>query len=156
MDADHRTLSDLRKTSSDQEEPMPVAFLNPEGLHTNPAYSQTVSVSGPAKTVYIGGQNAVDAAGNVGGQGDLGAQVAQILYNLELALAGAGARPQHVVKWTIYVVQGQDVRVGLSSFQSVWGNPANPPIITVLFVAGLANPDFLAELEAIAIIPEEA
>ena len=135
---------------------MAIQFLNPEGLHTNPAYSQAVSVSGPAKTIYIGGQNAVDAAGNIVGRGDLAAQIEQILHNLELALAAAGAQPQHVVKWTIYAVQGQDVRVGLSAFQRVWGTPPHPPIITVLFVAGLANPDFLAELEAVAIIPEAA
>lgn len=134
---------------------MSVTFLNPEGLHSNPAYSQAVSVSRPAKTVYVGGQNAVDEGGNVIGKGNLAAQVEQILHNLELALKGAGAEPQHVIKWTIYVKQGEDVRTGFSAFERVWGKPESPPIITVLFVSGLANPDFLAELEAIAIVPEE-
>ncbi len=134
---------------------MSIEFLNPEGLHTNPAYSQTVSVSGAVKTVYIGGQNAVDERGNVVGKGDLAAQTEQMFRNLGLALKGAGAGLEHVVKWTIYVKQGEDVRTGFSVFQKVWGERPNPPIITVLFVAGLANPDFLAELEAIAIIPEE-
>lgn len=135
---------------------MSVDFLNPEGMHRNPAYSQAVSVSGPAKTVYIGGQNAVDAAGNIVGKGDLAAQVAQVLRNLELALAGAGAKPQHVVKWTLYIVQGQDVREGFAAFQKAWGAPKNPPIITGVFVAGLMNPDFLLELSAVAIVPQEA
>lgn len=134
---------------------MSVEFLNPEGLHSNPAFSQVVSVSGPARTVYVGGQNAVDAEGNIVGKGDLAAQVEQILRNLELALKGAGAAPRHVVKWTIYAVQGQDVRTGLSAFRRAWGEPKEPPIITVLFVSGLANPDFLAELEAVAVVPEE-
>jgi enamine deaminase RidA (YjgF/YER057c/UK114 family) len=36
----------------------------------------------------------------------------------------------------------------------VWGNRPNPPLITMLFVAGLAHPDFLAELDAIAVVPK--
>lgn len=131
-----------------------VQYLNPVGLHQNPAFTQVVSVSGAVKTVYVGGQNALDANGEVVGKGDLAAQTEQIFHNLELALRGAGARLEHIVKWTIYVVQGQDVRSGFGVFGRVWGERANPPAITVLVVAGLANPAFLAELEAVAIIPE--
>lgn len=50
-----------------------VEHLNPAGLHKNPAYSQAVVVSGNATTINVGGQNAVDAAGNIVGKGDLGA-----------------------------------------------------------------------------------
>lgn len=131
-----------------------VQYLNPEGLHQNPAFSQVVSVSGAVKTIYVGGQNALDANGEVVGKGDLTAQTKQIFRNLEIALRGAGAGLEHVVKWTIYVVQGQDVRSGFGVFGRVWGERPNPPAITVLVVAGLANPAFLAELEAVAIIPE--
>lgn len=135
---------------------MGAQFLNPTGMHTNPAYSQVVSVSGPARTVYVGGQNAVDAEGNIVGKGDLAAQVEQVLNNLKLALAGAGAEPQHVVKWTLYIVQGQDVREGFAAFQKAWGEPKNPPLITGVFVTGLTNPDFLIELSAVAIVSEAA
>jgi len=48
-----------------------IEHLNPEGLHKNPAYSQAVAVAGPVKTVYVGGQNAVDSEGNLVGKGDL-------------------------------------------------------------------------------------
>lgn len=132
-----------------------VQYLNPEGLHQNPAFTQVVSVSGTVKTVYVGGQDALNANGEVVGKGDLAAQTEQIFHNLELALRGAGARLEHVVKWTIYVVQGQDIRSGFGVFQQVWGERPNPPALTVLVVAGLANPEFLAELEAVAIVPEE-
>lgn len=134
---------------------MSVEFSNPEGMHTNPAFSPAVSVSGAVRTVYVGGQNAVDADGNVVGKGDLVVQTEQIYRNLEAALKSAGAEPQHIVKWSIYVVQGQDIRPAFGVFQRVWGERPNPPVITVLFVAGLANPNFLAELEAVAIVPEE-
>jgi enamine deaminase RidA (YjgF/YER057c/UK114 family) len=131
-----------------------VKYINPEGLPKNPAFTNVVTVTGPAKTIYIGGQDAVDASGAIVGKGDLKAQTEQILKNIQAALAASGARPEHVVKWNIYVLQGQSVQEGYAAFQSVWGNPPNPPVITVVFVAGLGHPDFLAEIDAIAVVPE--
>ena len=67
-----------------------VERLNPEGLHKNPAYSQAVIPMGNVKTVYVGGQNAVDAFGNVVGSGDIGVQAEQIFENLQTTLAAGG------------------------------------------------------------------
>ena len=131
-----------------------VQYLNPDSLHKNPAFTNVVVVSGPVKTIYIGGQDAVDASGNIIGKGDLKAQTEQILKNIQAALAAGGAQPEHVVKWNIYVVQGQSLQEGFAAFQSVWGNRPNPPAISGMFVAGLAHPDFLAEMDAIAVVPE--
>jgi enamine deaminase RidA (YjgF/YER057c/UK114 family) len=131
-----------------------VKYINPEGLHKNPAFTNVVTVTGPAKTIYIGGQDAVDASGTIVGKGDLKAQTEQILKNIKAALAASGAQPEHVVKWNIYVLQGQSVQEGYAAFQSVWGNPPNPPVITVVFVAALGHPDFLAEIDAIAVVPQ--
>lgn len=130
-----------------------VEFINPEGLHKNPAFSNVVVVSGSAKTIYIGGQDAVDESGNILGKGDIAAQTKQALHNLQLALAAAGAGPEHVIKWNLYVVQGQDLQAGFAAFQEAWGEQQNPPLITFAFVAGLAHPDFLIEIDAIAVIP---
>lgn len=132
-----------------------VQNLNPAGLHKNPAYSQAVVVSGTTRTIYVGGQNAVDAAANIVGKGDLRVQTEQALRNLETALAAGGAGLEHVVKWNIYVVHGQSVQAGLEAFQKVWGQRSNPPAISVLFVAALAHPDFLVEIDAVAVIPEQ-
>jgi len=60
---------------------------------------------------------------------------------------------EHIVKWNIYVLQGQSLQEGFEVFQHVWGNRPNPPAISVMFVAGLAHPDFLAEMDAIAVVP---
>ncbi len=133
---------------------MPVQYLNPDGLNKNPAFSNVVVVTGNAKTIYIGGQDAVDESGNIVGKGDLKQQADRVFHNLQVALAAAGAELHHVVKWNIYVVQGQPLHVGFEAFQRVWGNRPNPPAITVAVVASLANPDFLVELDAIAVIPE--
>jgi enamine deaminase RidA (YjgF/YER057c/UK114 family) len=131
-----------------------VKYLNPDGLPKNPAFTNVVTVTGPAKTIYVGGQDAVDASGAIIGKGNLRIQTEQILKNILAALAAAGAGPEHVVKWNIYVLQGQSVQEGFEAFQHVWGNRPNPPVISVVFVAGLGNPDFLAEIDAIAVVPE--
>jgi enamine deaminase RidA (YjgF/YER057c/UK114 family) len=131
-----------------------VQYLNPDGLHRHPAYSQMVVVTGPVKTIYIGGQNAVNVEGEVVGKGDLTAQTRQILKNIQVCLAAAGAGFEHIIKWTILVVPGQSFQEGYVAFQEFVGDELNPPAITGAVVAGLAHPDFLAEIEAIAIVPE--
>jgi enamine deaminase RidA (YjgF/YER057c/UK114 family) len=114
-----------------------------------------IAVSGPAKTIYVGGQDAVDAAGNIVGKGDIQEQAVQALENVQKALAAAGAGLEHVVKWNIYIVQGQPLGPGFAAFQRVWGQRPNPPTITGMFVAGLAHPDFLVEIDAVAVLPIE-
>ena len=131
-----------------------VKYINPDGLSKNPAFTNVVTITGPVKTIYIGGQDAVDASGAIVGKGDLKVQTEQILKNIQIALAAGGAQLEHVIKWNIYVVQGQSLQEGFAAFQSVSGNQTNPPAITVAFVAGLAHPDFLVEMDAIAVIPE--
>lgn len=130
-----------------------VQYLNPDHLPKNRAFTQVVSVSGAVKTIYVGGQDAVDEQGNIVGKGDIGAQAQQVLANLQTALAAAGAGLEHVVKWNVYIVQGQSLQQGFAAFQRVWGDRPNPPAITGMFVAGLAHPDFLVEMDAIAVVP---
>ena len=130
-----------------------VEHLNPEGLPQNPAFTNVVVVTGPVRTIYIGGQDAVDATGQIVGAGDIGAQAAQVFANIQTALEAAGAGLEHVIKWTILVVQGQPLEPGFAEFQRVWGEHPNPPAITAAFVSALARPEFLVEIEAIAVVP---
>ena len=131
-----------------------VQHINPDSLSKNPAFTQVVSVTGPAKTIYIGGQDAVDSFGAIIGKGDIKAQVEQVFKNIQTALQAGGAGLEHIVKWNIYIVQGQPLRPAFEVSQQVWGRRPNPPAITVMFVAGLANPDFLVEMDATAVVPE--
>ena len=130
-----------------------VEYLNPEGLHKNPAFSQVAVASGNVKTVYVGGQNAVDAAGQLVAKGDLRQQTAKAIANVETALNAAGAKLEHVVKWNVHIVQGQPLLEGAKVFQQAWGTRPNPPTVSVLVVAGLANPEFLVEIDAVAVVP---
>jgi enamine deaminase RidA (YjgF/YER057c/UK114 family) len=131
-----------------------VQHINPDTLSKNPAFTNVIVVTGNVKTVYIGGQDAVDASGVIVGEGDIKRQIEQVLNNLQAALKAGGAEPEHIVKWNIYIVQGQSLQAGFEAFQRVWGRRPNPPAITVMFVAGLANPKFLVEMDAIAVVPE--
>ena len=131
-----------------------VQHINPDGMSKNPAFTNVIVVSGSVKTVYIGGQDAVDATGAIVGKGDIAKQTEQVLKNLQTALSAVGAGLEHIIKWNVYIVQGQSLRAGFAAFQAAWGNRPNPPAISGMFVAGLANPDFLVEMDAIAVIPE--
>ena len=147
------------KTEIKQEETSPnnktiIEFLNPEGMHKNPAFSQAVIIQGASKTIYVGGQNAVDSAGNVVGKGDMEAQAKQTLKNLEKALEAGGASLHNVVQWNVYAVQGQPLEPAFKVFQQAMTGMKNPPIISMAYVAGLANPDYLMEISATAVIPE--
>jgi enamine deaminase RidA (YjgF/YER057c/UK114 family) len=131
-----------------------VELLSPDGLVRSPAFSHVAVVSGAVRTIYIGGQDAVRADGEVVGKGDLATQVTQILTNIETALSAAGAGLEHVIKWNVLVVEGQPIQTGFGAFQRFWGDRSTPPpLITAAFVEGLGHPDWLAEMDAIAVVP---
>ena len=105
----------------------------------------------PAKTIYIGGQNGVDAQGRVVGP-TLGEQARQAFRNLATVLESEGASLADIVHWRIAVVQGHAfVDEGVAAFQEVWGPADPPPAISVHVVAGL-GPDFLVEIDAVAVV----
>jgi len=129
---------------------MSVRHINPAGLSRSPAFSQAVVVEQPAKTIYIGGQNGVDANGKVVGP-TVGEQTSQALRNLATILESEGASLANIVRWSIAVVDGHPLTEGVAAFQQIW-NPADPPpAITVHVVAGL-GPGFLVEIDAIAVL----
>jgi 2-iminobutanoate/2-iminopropanoate deaminase len=126
---------------------MTITHLNPESMHSNPAFSQAVMVSGAARTLYIGGQNGVDANGKIVGN-DVVLQTEQALQNLLEILQSVKATQQNVVKMTVYLAHGQDVNTAFGAAQKVWG--AQPTAITVVFVAALGLPGALVEIDAVA------
>lgn len=129
---------------------MNTRHINPEGLHRSPAFSQAVVVEQPAKTIYIGGQNGVDADGTLVGP-TVGEQSLQAFRNLATILESEGATLANIVSWRIAVVEGQSFDEGVAAFQQVWDPADPPPAITVHVVAGL-NPGFLVEIDAIAVV----
>ncbi|MGI8483731.1 MAG: RidA family protein [Thermomicrobiales bacterium] len=131
-----------------------VRYFNPDGLIDDPAFTEVVEVGGPARTIYIGMQHALTASRTMVGKGDLAAQTEQVLKNVELGLAAADAKPEHLVLLRMYVVEGQKLQQALEVFQKWWGDRPNPPTDSVLFVTSLREPDFLIGIEAIAAVSQ--
>ncbi len=128
--------------------------INPDGLIKNPAFSQIITTEGNGKTIYIGGQNAVNEKREIVGKGDILKQTEQVMKNLEIALQSCGANFENLVKLNIHIVQGQNAYGAFQVSQKYLGQNSKPPVITVLYVTGLINPDFLLEIDAIAFLPK--
>jgi enamine deaminase RidA (YjgF/YER057c/UK114 family) len=131
---------------------MLIEHLRPEGMYHNPAFSQAIVVPAGARLLIIGGQNAVGPDGRVVGIGDLGAQTAKALENLQHCLDAAGAALDQLVQIKIYLAGDIDLRPGFAAWMAIWGNRADPPTVTGIRVHGLSNPDYLVEIEALAVL----
>jgi enamine deaminase RidA (YjgF/YER057c/UK114 family) len=116
-------------------------------------YSHLAEVTG-GKIVYIAGQVALDASGNIVGGGDYRNQLEQVFVNLKTALEAVGASFRNVVKLNYYIVDSVD-RSQFFAYREVrdkYVDTASPPVATVVIVRGLFRPEFLVEVEAIAVV----
>lgn len=135
---------------------MPIELKTPATLPSTSTHHQ-VSIATGSKMVFIAGQVALDADGNLVGDGDTAAQVEQCYINVAAALAEVGASFDDVAKLTVYAT---DLSAdGLQQFGDGLGRacarlhiaqPMAP--LTGIGVAALAEPGFRVEVEAIAIL----
>jgi 2-iminobutanoate/2-iminopropanoate deaminase len=126
---------------------MPIERIQPQDLPESALYSHVVRAG---NLVFIAGQVAQDALGNVVGPGDFQAQAVQVFENLKRALAAAGLDLTQLVKVTIYVTDAR-FRDPLREINRRYV-PTDKPVSTLLVVAALARPDYLIEIDAIAAI----
>ena len=127
---------------------MAVERIQPEGLSRPPTYSQVVKAG---NTIYVAGQVAQDERGQLVGPGDFVAQANQVFENLGKALAAAGAGFGDLVKTTVYLTDPR-YREALRDVRTRYLGNASPPASTMVVVAGLAQPEYLLEIEAVAVI----
>lgn len=131
---------------------MPKQFLNPPSLNPPVGFTHVVTATG-ARTVYVSGQVGVTPAGEVVGKGDLRAQTERTFENLGAALAAAGAAFRDVVKVTYFVVGLQPEHLPVvREVRKKYLDPDHPPASTLVGVAALAAPDWLIEVEAVAVV----
>lgn len=124
----------------------------PAGLLENPRFSQVVVARG-ARTIYTAGQVAIDEQGALVGGADLAAQTTQAMRNVGLALAAAGAGFGDVVKITTYVVDYKpEHRTIVGQARAPFFAGGAPPASTLVGVAALALPEWLVEIEAVAVV----
>jgi len=130
---------------------MSIERINPAGLSQPPTYTHVVRATG-GSTVYISGQVPVDADGRLVGGSDLEAQARQVFANLRTALGAVGADFSHVTKFTTYVVNYRPEHreiVGRLRLEMLGDTLAAS---TLVGVQALALPDYLIEIEAIAVL----
>jgi enamine deaminase RidA (YjgF/YER057c/UK114 family) len=125
--------------------------LKPEGLSEPRGYSHVVVTTG-SRIVFLAGQVALDPEGNLVGGGDVGAQAEQVYRNIATALAAAGADVSDVAKLTTYVVghRGELLHHVMEARRTIFGD--HTPASTFIGVQALARPEYLIEVEAIAVL----
>ena len=111
-----------------------------------------MEVSG-GRTIYVSGQVAMDASDAVVGQNDFRAQAKQVFENLKTVLAASGATLDDVVKFTYYVVGHDAEKLRLiREVRDEYLKPANRPASTLVGVQALFRPEFMLEVEAVAVV----
>ncbi len=129
---------------------MSLRHLDPPGLHPVPGVLSHAVVAERAGLVYLSGQVAWNAAGELVGEGDHGQQAEQIVRNIDTALAAAGTDRSRVVKETIYVADYRPEVVDAIFAALRAGTTTPPPAQTLVGVAALYSPLFLVEIDIVA------
>jgi 2-iminobutanoate/2-iminopropanoate deaminase len=129
--------------------------IQPQGLHVvmragHPAYTHVVTVSGTGKLIFLAGQLARDAHGNLVGKGDMRAQIQQVGENIKIGLEAAGASLTDIVKTNTFVTNYEEYAKHGDMRLKYFG-PATPTSTTIE-ISRLADPDAMIEIEAIAVI----
>jgi enamine deaminase RidA (YjgF/YER057c/UK114 family) len=125
-------------------------LLIPANMPKSVGYSQIAVVTG-GTLVFIAGQVALDKSGNLVGEDDCKAQLLQVFENLKAALEAVGGDFSDVVKLNSYLLDLSQ----LAAFREVrdrYINLENPPTSTTIQVPRLFRPEFLVEIEAVAVI----
>ncbi|OIK24153.1 RidA family protein [Streptomyces malaysiense] len=129
----------------------PIRITAPAGVAPAAQYSHVVAATG--RLVAVSGQLALDEDGELVGVGDPAAQARQVFENLGRCLAAAGAGFEHVVKLTYFVTDMAHMPAVRAA--RVTRIPDDRlPASSAVQVAGLVSPDFLMEIEALAVVPD--
>ncbi len=121
----------------------------PAGVAPAAQYSHVVT--GTGRLVAVSGQLALDEDGRLVGEGDAGAQARQVFENLRRCLAAAGAGFDDVVKLTCFVTDMAHMPA-LRAARAAHIPDDRLPAVSAVRVAGLVRPEFLMEIEALAVV----
>ncbi|MBT3166011.1 RidA family protein [Streptomyces sp. Vc74B-19] len=122
----------------------------PDGVA--PAAQYTHVVTGTGRLVAVSGQLALDEDGALVGEGDAGAQARQVFENLRRCLAAAGATFDDVVKLTYFVTDMAHMPA-VRAARAAHLPDDRLPAASAVQVAALVRPEFLLEVEALAVVP---
>jgi enamine deaminase RidA (YjgF/YER057c/UK114 family) len=140
------------RKSSNEGMVIMIKLVDPDGLMRNTTFSQ-LAISKGSTTVYTSGQVSIDEHGGIVGAGDLAAQTRQAMTNLRTALAAAGATFADVVKTTTFVVgMKSEQREIITTAKKPFWEGHRPPPSALIGVSALAQPEWLIEIEAVAVL----
>ena len=125
--------------------------VNPVAWSVEMGFNQGEVVSGYGRTLYCSGQAATDADGNAQHDGDMAAQVASSVDNLEAVLAGAGMSLANLVRLNIYTTDVDLLLQHYGVLAARLGAAGVAPSMTLLGVTRLALPALMVELEGTAV-----
>ena len=131
-----------------------VVLSNPETMFVPAAgYSQVAEIRG-GKLVYIAGQVPFDKSLNLVGKDDVLAQAEQVFRNLKAAIEAAGGSFSNVVKLNYFCVEGVDPSITpqILKVRDRFVDTKNPPVSTFVVVKRLVRPEWLIEVEAVAVV----
>lgn len=124
--------------------------IEPTDVFKSPvAPTSLATLTNGTRSLHISGQIPVDSEGKNVGVGDAAVQVRQVLKNFVRLLEEAGATTRDVCRITIYLLSRDDLPAVMEERRKVFQEPF--PATTVVIVAGLANPDWLVEIEGEAV-----
>ncbi|MFE2757814.1 RidA family protein [Actinosynnema sp. NPDC059335] len=125
--------------------------VNPWPWSVELGYDQGQVVSGHTRTLYCAGQTATGGDGRPRHAGDLAAQLALSLDNLEAVLAGAGMSLANLVRLNVYTTDVDLLLRHYGVLASRLGAAGVAPATTMLGVSRLAIPALVVELEGTAV-----
>ena len=121
-------------------------FVNPPDVHTPTGYSHTAVVPAGTDLVFLSGQVGIRPDGTT--PATLDEQAEQMFNNIAALLKAHGLDESSIVKLTLFVVAGQDIRTVRSARVKLLGS--HKPTSTAVFVSQLVDPALLVECEVIA------
>jgi len=126
-------------------------IVRPGGVASSPNYAHAIKKTGTP--IFISGQVALDGDGNIVGDGDAAAQADQVFHNLGLVVEACGGSFADVVKLTIFTTD-LAYRPAIGAARGRHFPAGEMPGSTFVVVSSLADPRFLIEVEAVAVIGE--
>jgi 2-iminobutanoate/2-iminopropanoate deaminase len=124
--------------------------INPKSLAEPTGYTHLV-IAPDGRTVYIAGQVALDSTGTLVGEGNFAVQAEQVFRNLQRALESVGGSMADLVKTTTFVTDIRNVSA-LREVRTRHFAKIRPPASTLVAVSSLARPEFLIEIEGVAVL----
>ncbi len=124
-----------------------VTRSNPPSVRPPTGYTHAVQISGDYRRLIISGQVGVALDGSVPSSGE--GQIGQALANLRAVLTANGMTVSNIVKTTAFLTDRGLLEAYRQARGAMFGD--HVPASTLLFVAGLADPGWMVEIEAEAV-----